>query len=131
MDMCEEYDISVHNNERMYRMLREATEDRRAERKGSAVGATARKRKEKDGYFATPSSKIPIKSNTSEENQTNNGGAVAGHKGHGRKSATSETVEIEGKVAIETDVCSDCGELLEDRGYEDRTVIESAPVRVQ
>lgn len=92
-----------------------------------------RTRKEKEGFFgsSTPSSKIPVKSNTSEENQSNNGGAVAGHKGHGRHRATTETAEAEDKVAVEAGVCPDCGELLEDRGYEDRTVIESAPVRAK
>lgn len=92
-----------------------------------------RKRKEKEGYFgsSTPSSKVPVKVNTSEENQTKNGGAVIGHKGHGRRSATAQTAETEDRIAVEASVCPDCGEPLEDRGYEDRTVVESFPVRAK
>lgn len=92
-----------------------------------------RKRKDEKGFFgsSTPSSKIPIKSNTLEENQTKNGGAIVGHKGHGRKKATSDTAEVEDKITVSAEMCPDCGEPLEDKGYEDRTVVESAPVRAK
>lgn len=92
-----------------------------------------RERKEKEGFFgsSTPSSKIPIKSNTSAGNQTKNGGAVVGHKGNGRRGATVETAEAEERIVVDMSICPDCGERLEDRGYKDRTVVESAPVRAK
>lgn len=43
-------------------------------------------RKDKEGYFgsSTPSSRIPVKANSIEENQRRRGGARPGQPGHGR-----------------------------------------------
>ena len=54
------------------------------------------KRKEKEGLFgsSTPSSQIPLKSNSSEENQNKKGGAKPGHKGNGRRAITENEADI-------------------------------------
>ena len=43
-------------------------------------------RKDKEGFFgsSTPSSQLPLKTNTNQENRNRKGGARPGHKGHGR-----------------------------------------------
>ena len=86
-----------------------------------------------EGFFgsATPSSKIPVKPNTSppEPRQRLRGGAKKGHVGHGRKAATKKTAERVEKIAVPAGSCPDCGGVLEDRGVRERTVINCPPVR--
>jgi transposase len=84
-----------------------------------------RERKEEEGFFgaSTPSSKLPIKATTPEENRAKKGGARIGHEGHGRKSHETETVIfIEGPA-----VCPECGGELVVIEMRDRAVIESTP----
>jgi transposase len=84
-----------------------------------------RERKEKEGFFgaSTPSSKLPVKEATPEENRAKKGGARIGHEGHGRKSHETETVIfIEGPA-----VCPECGGELVVVEIRDRAVIESTP----
>lgn len=90
-----------------------------------------RERKEKEGFFgsSTPSSKIPIKTNTLEENKTKNGGAVCGHKGHGRKAV--DGADREECVAVNFSTCPDCKAELEERGYFDRSVIDGHEQNVE
>lgn len=90
-----------------------------------------REQKGKEGFFgsSTPSSKIPVKANTAEENRKKNGGAKAGHIGHGRKSIKGEEADREEEVPLDMEMCSECRVYLEDKGYRDRGVIESQPIK--
>lgn len=89
-----------------------------------------RERKEEEGAFglSTPSSKIPVKQNTAEENRRKKGGAEVGHKGHGRRSHTEETSDAVIFVESPT-VCPECGGELAVTAVRDRTVIESTPTK--
>ncbi|OGP88896.1 MAG: hypothetical protein A2156_02550 [Deltaproteobacteria bacterium RBG_16_48_10] len=50
-------------------------------------------RKDQGGIFgsSTPSSQLPLKANTDQENRNRKGGARPGHKGHGRSAHSQET----------------------------------------
>jgi len=87
-------------------------------------------RKGQEGFFgaSTPSSKVPLKANASEEKKNSKGGARPGHKGHGRKAHSQETADK--VISIDVgEVCPDCGGTLKLRRIKDRTVIESEPVK--
>jgi transposase len=86
-----------------------------------------RQRKEEEGFFgaSTPSSRLPAKETTPEENRAKKGGARIGHEGHGRKSHETDTVIfIEGPTA-----CPDCGGELVVVEMRDRAVIESTSAK--
>jgi transposase len=87
-------------------------------------------RKEREGFFgsSTPSSQLPFKANTREENKNHKGGARPGHVGHGRKAHSEETAdEI---IAVDGgETCPECGGLLKIKEVRDRTVIESELVK--
>lgn len=91
-------------------------------------------RKGREGYFgsSTPSSKVPIKTSTSEENQGRRGGAKPGHSGHGRKSFDES--EADHVVWVESEVgdrCPQCGGPLEDKGTKRRYVIDIPPPKTE
>jgi len=79
---------------------------------------------------STPSSKIPVKANSLEENQARKGGARPGHVGHGRKSLTSDDA---GRVIhIELPLtCPDCGTVLRHRGSDKRTIVDGEPLKTE
>jgi transposase len=82
-----------------------------------------RERKEEEGYFgaSTPSSKLPFKKTSPEENRAKKGGASVGHPGHGRMS-----LEADHPVVLEgPHVCPECGGELVVVEWRDRTVIEA------
>ncbi len=91
-------------------------------------------RKGQEGYFgsSTPSSQVPLKENTPKENQGKRGGAKPGHRGHGRQSfdesEADRVVRVEWEVG---DRCPRCGGLLEDKGIEERCVIDIPPLRAE
>jgi transposase len=97
--------------------------------KGLKAQLRYRERKEEEGPFglSTPSSKMPFKTNASEEKTNRKGGAVPGHKGHGRKSVTEEAADL----VIDRDApdrCPDCGTtLVSVKKQTNRTVIDNAP----
>lgn len=86
-------------------------------------------RKEREGPFgsSTPSSKIPFKPTIEKERKPR--GARPGHKGAGRKITEVEQVVEEPSEA--GSICPDCGNVLEDKGYKERLVIESTPIRAK
>lgn len=90
------------------------------------------KRKEKEGYFgsSTPSSQIPLKTNSNEENQNRKGGAIAGHKGKGRRVILGNDVETI-ETCLPDNKCPECGENLENKGWKDRGVIDGEPIKVK
>lgn len=87
-------------------------------------------RKDKEGFFgsSTPSSQLPLKANTDQENRNHKGGARPGHKGHGRKAHSKDTADKIIPVDM-GEICPDCGGALKLKQIKDRTVIESEPVR--
>ncbi len=79
---------------------------------------------------STPSSKIPLKPNSLEENQAKKGGAKPGHPGHGRRACPREEMDHVIPVHLPA-TCPDCGVALEARGVRRRTVIDAQPLKSQ
>jgi transposase len=95
------------------------------ENKGLKAKLSYQERKMQDGPFgsSTPSSKIPIKPNTGSKEKKPRGGRP-GHKGNGRKShdeAVDRTVDVEPT----SDKCPECGGPLENKGWAERSVVDS------
>jgi hypothetical protein len=92
-----------------------------------------RKRKAGEGFFgsSTPSSKIPIKPNVEADKPKRKRGAQEGHVGAGRRRAEGR----DDAEAITLDSahhqCPDCGGALQDKGVEQREVLEAAPVKAK
>ena len=89
-------------------------------------------RSAKEGLFgsSTPSSKIPVKPNSSTAHGRNRGGGKPGHKGHGRSSIREEDADQVLSLGV-GDVCPDCGSILEQKGTRTRTVIDCQPVKMK
>lgn len=79
---------------------------------------------------STPSSKIPLKSNTTPEQIEKRGGAQLGHTGHGRRAVTAADSEQVITVTVE-DSCPRCGGTLVTKGWHARSVLEMQPVVVE
>jgi len=90
------------------------------------------RRTAKEGFFgsSTPSSKVPIKPNSSTKHQRNRGGGKPGHKGHGRSSICEQDADYVERIGIDN-VCPDCGNALEDKGVRARTVIDCQPIKMK
>jgi transposase len=89
-------------------------------------------RKAKEGFFgsSTPSSKIPFKDNRTEERKPK--GAKPGHRGAGRKGFAQTEADQVVPVPPELDtLCPHCGGALEDKGAEERLVIDSQPLKAR
>jgi transposase len=92
-----------------------------------------KERKEQEGFLgsSTPSSKIPVKANTSEK-QSKPKGAQQGHKGNGRKAITESDADcIETIESVAGDRCPNCGNPLAEKGIENRIVFDSRPLKMQ
>jgi len=92
------------------------------------------KRKEQQGYFgsSTPSSKVPVKANATEDNQGKRGGAKPGHRGHGRNAFAE--ADAQRVVAVQSplgDHCPECGGPLENKGTRSHSVIDMPAVKAQ
>lgn len=84
----------------------------------------------REGPFgsSTPSSKVPVKPNSLEENQARKGGAKPGHQGYGRRRLSP--VEAERTLEVHLPMnCPECGTALENRGRTRRTVQDAQPLR--
>jgi transposase len=89
-------------------------------------------RKAEEGIFgsSTPSSKIPLKPNRREKQGRKPKGARPGHLGTGRPSPDLAEGEQPGTVVASVgDHCPQCGSPLVDKGYTERLVMESRPLR--
>jgi len=86
----------------------------------------------KEGFFgsSTPSSKLPVKPNSSTGHPRNRGGGKEGHKGHGRASISEQDADKVEKLTI-ANVCPDCGSTLEEKGTRTRAVIDCQPVKMK
>lgn len=84
----------------------------------------------KEGAFgsSTPSSKVPVKANSLEENQARKGGAKLGHPGHGRQPLAPAQSARTIRVHLAT-TCPDCGAPLENHGVKRRTVLDAQPLQ--
>lgn len=91
-----------------------------------------RERKETDGFFgsSTPSSQKPVKANT-EEKPKKPRGAKRGHKGFGRKELAFSDADIVERVEGEREACPLCGNPLEAKGDDHRSVLDSRPVKAE
>ncbi len=79
----------------------------------------------------TPSSRKAFKSNSTEENFAKRGGAVKGHKGHGRKAfSKDEADEIRYHDEIPEQSCCEAPELLE-VGVEHHSHIDFVPMKLK
>jgi len=93
-----------------------------------------RTRQEKEGFFgsSTSSAKLPLKANTDKTEERKPKGARPGHRGVGRKGASS--TEVNRVVSVDDTVgnhCPSCGGLLIDKGLRDRLVLESHPLQAE
>jgi transposase len=90
-----------------------------------------RERTQKEGFFgsSTPSSQKPVKVNAQEKPKKPRG-AKNGHEGFGRKALTfAEADQVE---RVETgEMCPECGNPLEAKGDEHRSVLDSRPVKAE
>jgi hypothetical protein len=89
-------------------------------------------RKEKEGFFgsATSSAKLPVKAHSAKRGAGKRKGAQQGHKGVGRQRCPEG--EAEQVVTVGDSIgsqCPDCGRSLEEKGTEERLVIESQPLK--
>ena len=86
----------------------------------------------KEGQFgsSTPSSKIPFKQNSLEENQKKIGGARKGHKGHGRKSIDEKEADVTQDIEAPCE-CPHCGETLDKKGIKERSLCDLLPIKVK
>jgi hypothetical protein len=84
----------------------------------------------KEGPFgaSTPSSKVPVKANSLEENQARKGGAQRGHPGHGRRPLPPAQAQRTIPVHL-PGCCPQCGTRLVNRGRARRTVLDAQPLR--
>lgn len=91
-------------------------------------------RRGKEGFFlsSTPSSKLPVKSNTSESTPRKPRGARVGHRGSGRKrieeAAADRVIELPSDPGCR---CPVCHGVLQEKGLQSRIVIESRPVKAE
>ena len=96
------------------------------------VKLSTKKRQDKEGFFgsSTPSSQLPVKANTSAENQKKQGGAQLGHKGAGRHKHQAATADEVRSVSVEP-LCPECQSVLLARGYRERSVLDIDPMLVK
>jgi len=89
-------------------------------------------RQVQEGPFgsSTPSAKIPLKANTPEEERSKPGGACRNHAGHGRPAADAATADRVEEVGVGPS-CPHCGGPLEKKGFRDRGVLDSRPMRAE
>jgi transposase len=85
-----------------------------------------RENKDKQEFFgsSTPSSKKKFKGNSTEDNQTKQGGAKRGHKGNGRRMFTPEEADEIIDYESEMTHCPNCDVELEEKEIELRPVVE-------
>jgi len=86
-----------------------------------------REEKDKQPFFgsSTPSSKLPVKENTLEENRKKKGGAKVGHKGNGRKSIPEEQADRIIELPVEEENCAICGGQLVRKDTNWRSIIDT------
>ena len=101
-------------------------DDLKEENRRLRVMVRNQQRKMEEGAFgsSTPSSKIPIKPNVKDKEKKPKG-ARLGHLGKGRKDLNNEPVDDVVEVESEFEVCPECGDPLEKKGMQERSVIDT------
>lgn len=90
-------------------------------------------RKDNEGFFgsSTSSAKIPVKANMPDTEHKPKG-AKQGHQGFGRKKITLPGADrIETMAPSEGGNCPDCGNPLTEKGFDERTVFDSRPIKAE
>lgn len=77
---------------------------------------------------STPSSKIPVKPNSTEEARSRVGGQPRGHRGHGRVAVRREDAD-EAVELPRPPACPDCGHVFSSWTARERTVDDTVPAR--
>ena len=77
---------------------------------------------------STPSSKLVVKANSTEVNQSKAGGAVPGHKGYGRQGADAVPDASTHRINA-PHTCPDCGGPTWSKGTRRRRVLDCEPMR--
>lgn len=77
---------------------------------------------------STPSAKLPVKLNSSEQNRRKMGGAKHGHKGHGRPGVDSAPQATVRRVKVPMQ-CPDCGAPIRRKGSRRRLVVDCVPMQ--
>jgi transposase len=90
------------------------------------------RRKMEEGAFgsATPSSQIPIKPNAKDKEKKPKG-ARLGHPGKGRQDLNREPVDDIIEIEADVEICPTCGIPLENKGMEERSVIDTSSHKPQ
>jgi transposase len=91
-------------------------------------------RRGKEGLFgsSTPSSKLPVKTNTPVPTTRKPRGARQGHQGSGRKLIEETAADRVIDIAADPESCCPlCHGVLEQKGVQSRSVIESRPIRAE
>lgn len=91
-------------------------------------------RRGKEGLFgsSTPSSKLPVKTNTPAPTTRKPRGARQGHQGNGRKLIAETAADRVIDIAADPESCCPvCHGVLEQKGSQSRSVIESRPIRAE
>lgn len=91
-------------------------------------------RKTQEGFFgtSTSSSRIPLKPNRREKEGRKPKGARPGHPGRGRPGPDLIQGEpLSTVVSSREDLCPQCGSSFVDKGYTQRLVMESRPLRAE
>lgn len=91
------------------------------------------KRKAVEGFFSssTPSSKLPVKENSTAEKSKKRGGAKFGHQGHGRRAHSAEEAEEVRVVNLDNTSCPKCESALVHKGRVERSVLDLDVMRVK
>jgi hypothetical protein len=87
-----------------------------------------------EGFFgsATPSAKLPVKTNPPPPPAPKPKGARPGHPGAGRQAVDARQAERGSEIPpVGGDRCPTCDTLVEDKGTDSRAVIESHPVKAE
>jgi len=92
------------------------------------LGRTERTIHEAPFGSSTPSSKLPVKQNSSEEDRNRMGGARQGHTGHGRPGADSAPNAAVRRIHA-PQFCPHCGSPMRHRGIRRRLVVDCAPMQ--
>jgi transposase len=87
-----------------------------------------------EGFFgaSTPSAKLPLKPNTKPTTLAKRRGARPGHPGAGRRAFSANQADrVEVMAAAGGDRCPACAGPLEDKGYDNRLVGDSRPLKAE
>ncbi len=92
---------------------------------------SAKKRKEKEGFFgsSTPSARIPVKASAPAAEASKRGRAKPGHKGNGRKKQTEPEVDEVRTVEVESR-CPYCHAVMKEKDDRERSVLDLNPLQV-